>query len=130
MNHGSLLHQRRLQVAEEYLLIVAISASTWYFNNYFFWEGLAFGFTLHLVVLHLGSILRYKRYVPGVFTAVIFLAPSIAVLIAAAHALPFDWRVCSLSALAGTIIAAVNLKLMHHAMPVFDHWLDQFSIES
>ena len=49
-----------LAVAKEWLLLFIVTGAAAYFQNYFIWYGLLFGFTLHLVVLHilLGSLFR------------------------------------------------------------------------
>jgi hypothetical protein len=86
-------------------------------------------FTLHLVVLHLIVGDFFRRYVPGVFTAALFLLPSVFMLFSVARNLRYDWQTIVLSALTGTIIAGVNLRLMHLTMPVFARWLDHFSRE-
>jgi hypothetical protein len=99
------------------------------FKNYFLWYGMLPAFTLHLVVLHLIVGDFFRRYVPGVFTAALFLLPSVFMLFSVARNLRYDWQTIVLSALTGTIIAGVNLRLMHLTMPVFARWLDHFSRE-
>ncbi|MGA8216829.1 MAG: HXXEE domain-containing protein [Candidatus Sulfotelmatobacter sp.] len=116
-------------VAEEWLLLLGITAAALFFRNYFLWYGMLFAFTLHLVVLHLILGSFFRRYVPGVVTAALFLLPSLLMLFYAARGLHYGWQTILLSALTGTIIAGVNLWLMHRAMPVFAHWLDQFASE-
>ncbi len=116
-------------VAEEWLLLLVITAAALSFKNYFLWYGMLFAFTLHLVILHLILGNLFRRYVPGVFTAALFLLPSIYMLFYSARDLHYGWQAIVLSALTGTLIAGVNLWLMHRAMPGFDRWLDQFSRE-
>jgi hypothetical protein len=116
-------------VAEEWLLLLVITAAALIFRNYFLWYGMLFAFILHLVVLHLILGAFFRRYVPGVFTAALFLLPSIFMLFIAARDLHFGWRTILLSALTGTIIAGANLSFMHRAMPTFAGWLDQFARE-
>jgi hypothetical protein len=65
----------------------------------------------------------------GVFTAALFLLPSIFMLFIAARDLHFGWQTVVLSSLTGTIIAGANLSFMHRAMPTFAGWLDQFARE-
>ncbi len=114
-------------VAEEWLLLLVITAAALFFRNYFLWYGMLFAFTLHLVVLHLILGSFFRRYVPGVVTAALFLLPSVFMLFVAARVLHYGWQMTLLSALTGTVIAGVNLWLMHRAMPFFAGWLDQFA---
>ncbi len=116
-------------VAEEWLLLLVITAAALIFRNYFLWYGMLFAFTLHLIVLHLILGSFFHRYVPGVFTAALFLLPSIFMLFIAARDLHFGWPTVILSSLTGTIIAGANLSFMHRAMPTFAGWLDQFARE-
>ena len=113
-------------VAEEWLLLFLITAAALFFGNYFLWYGFLFGFTFHLVVLHLVLGNFFRRYVPGVFTAALFLLPSVYMLFYSARDLHYGWQTATLSALAGTIIAMANLRLVHWAMPVFARWIDCF----
>jgi glucose-6-phosphate-specific signal transduction histidine kinase len=114
-------------VAEEWLVLLVITAAALTFRNYFLWCGMLFAFTLHLVVLHLILGSFFRRYVPGVFTAALFLLPSIFMLFIAARALHFGWQAIVLSSLTRTIIAGANLSFKHRAMPTFAIWVDQFA---
>lgn len=116
-------------VAEEWLLIVLITAVGCALENYFLWFGILFAFTLHLVVLHLILGSFFRRYVPGVITAALFVVPCLFMLFSVAQALQYTWQTIVLSALTGTAIGGVNLRLMHKAMPIFARWIEQFSAE-
>ena len=65
---------------------------------------LLFAFTLHLVILHLILGNLFRRYVPGVFTAALFLLPSIYMLFYSARDLHYGWQAIVLSALTGTLL--------------------------
>jgi hypothetical protein len=116
-------------VAEEWLLLLAITAAALSFRNYFLWYGVLFAFTFHLLAFHLILGNLFRRYVPGVLTAALFLLPSVFMLYYSARDLHYGWQTVVLSSLTGTAIVGVNLWLMHRAMPVFDRWLDRFSTE-
>lgn len=116
-------------VAEEWLLLLVMTAAALSFRNYFLWYGMLSAFTFHLVVLHLILGSFFRRYVPGVFTAALFLLPSVFMLFYSARDLHYGWQAIVFSALTGTMIAGANLWLMHRAMPVFARWLDRFSTE-
>jgi hypothetical protein len=84
-----------LALAKEWLLICLITGAALYFHNYFLWYGLLF--------------------VPGNATAVLFLRPGVFLLVTAASILHFGWRTALLSALTGTVIGLLNLRLVHMA---------------
>lgn len=116
-----------IAVAVEFLLFSLISLLSVIFQSYFFWYSAFIGFTLHLVFVHMLICIRFKHYVPGLITAIIFILPSIWLLYVAKMIIPYDMSTILLACLLGIILIITILPVLHKAMGTWSKWLHHYS---
>ncbi|WP_442871698.1 HXXEE domain-containing protein [Anaerocolumna sp. MB42-C2] len=80
-----------IAVGVEFLGFSLISLFSGIFQGYFLWYGAYIGLILHYVLIHIFLSIRFKGYVPGILTSVIFLFPGIWILYKAEQILHF-WK--------------------------------------
>lgn len=113
-----------LAVAEEFLLIIIICIYSVITNNWGLWLGAFLGNTLHLIFMHiLGGTIYYKKYVPGVVTAIITVIPSIYYISYAIDLLQYPLNKIIMWAVIGILVVVINLKILHVNMIRFHNWL-------
>ncbi|CAG1016636.1 hypothetical protein ANAEL_05732 [Anaerolineales bacterium] len=111
-----------LAVAEEFIVLSALTLLAVELELYSFWAGMMLGFFIHLLV-HIGQFAAYRRYVPVILTS---LLSGLYCLIAL-HDLnfhhPLDWRLVAIWALVSLLIIGANLALALRLAVKFDVWL-------
>lgn len=112
-----------LGVAEEYIIISAVSVFSFTFNNYLVWFGLFFAFTLHLIV-HLIQCVILRKYIPSAATAAAVL-PYCFYTYAKTLEIAIQPRMLASAALS-VVFMLINLILIHRLMERFDKWLDKY----
>lgn len=75
-------------VLEEYLLCIAMTGVSLYFNEYLIWLGTFIAFSIHLFV-HLIQSLLLRRYIPSLVSSVILLPISILIIAKAIEELSY-----------------------------------------
>lgn len=65
----------------EFVLFVVASVLSVAFGNYLVWTALLFGLIFHFVFLHIPLCVQFRKYVPGIVTTLLFVAPSTLLLI-------------------------------------------------
>ena len=110
-----------------FLTFSLISLFSVIFQSYFFWYGAFLGVTLHLVFTHMLLCIRFKHYVPGVITSVIFLLPSVWFLYAAEKILHYGMGTILLACLLGIILTIILMFVLHKAMGSWSKWLHKYS---
>lgn len=116
-----------LGVFEELLILTLVSMLGYFTGHYELWLGFLAANIIHLILLHLiGSALVYRSYVPGAITALLTVIPCCLIFHDAIYLLRYPvWKLL-LSVAAGTIVAAVNLKLLHRCGEVFHDCVSSF----
>lgn len=111
-----------LAVAEEFVVLSALTLIAVEWNLYEFWAGMMLGFFIHLLI-HVGQFLAYRRYVPVILTSL----PSGLYCLVALHDLNFfhtlNWNLVALWIFFSLIIIGVNLTLALNLAVKFDYWL-------
>ena len=116
-----------IAVCEELLLLTLVSAFGYFTGHYELWLGFLAANILHLILIHLiGTALVYRSYVPGAITALLTMIPCCLIFLDALHLLQYPvWKLI-LSVAAGTVVAAVNMKLLHRCGEVFTDYVSSF----
>jgi hypothetical protein len=114
-------------VEVEFLLFSIISLFSVIFQSYFVWYGAFLGMLLHMVFIHMLMCVRFKNYVPGVITSVIFLFPSVWILYSAENVLHYEAGVILLACLLGTGLIVIMIPVLHKLMGPWSKWLYKYS---
>lgn len=112
-----------LGVAEEFVLITAVTIVSYAVNSYNFWIGIFIVFTLHLI-MHIFQAVIVKKYVPAVVTSIICLPLCIYILMMTITL--FKINTIIFYSILSLIIAAINLYLIHKGMDIFTAWLSKY----
>lgn len=97
------------------------------FNNYYIWYGLFFATTAHFITAHFLLTLKFKHYVPGIITAILFLPLSIYILYTATSILVFSVSEIILSCVVGSLFGFVIYVGLHSAEKSLESQLVKFS---
>ncbi|WP_434296020.1 HXXEE domain-containing protein [Clostridium sporogenes] len=116
-------------VAEEFIIFSMVTFLSCYFNNYVAWYGLFFAIVLHFVI-HFVLSLKFRHYVPGLVTSIIFLPFSIYILYIVTEMNKYSWQTICLSSIIGFIIVLLNIAILHKMMSKFSNYLKKFAKES
>ena len=111
-----------LAVAEEFILVSAVSLHAAYSENYLIWYGAFIGFSVHLLI-HIIQWVIYRRYIPCIVTSVLILPYSIYTFNKINQWGIFNRHEQLTSGIIGLIIVIVNLVLIHKFIIYFDKWL-------
>ncbi|MCB2342857.1 HXXEE domain-containing protein [Clostridium estertheticum] len=113
--------------------LVLFSLISWFsaaFQSYYVWCGAMYFFIFHLVI-HIILCIKFKGFVPGVITAIIFLAPSIFYAYAAEKILCIDAITLTVAFLIGLAFALfVMLPLLHKFTGPCAKWLYKYSMKT
>lgn len=112
-----------LGVAEEFVIISAVTVLSVTFQNYLVWLGFFFVFSLHLVV-HLIQSMILRRYIPCTVTTIAILPYCIytySVVIKTAIQ-PSMLASAALS----TVFMVLNLIFIHRMMGHYDRWREKY----
>lgn len=114
-------------VEVEFVLFSVISFFSVVFQGYFIWYGAFLGLLLHMVFIHMLICIKFKNYVPGVITSIIFLLPGIWFLYEAGKLLQYRTGTYFLACLFGIILVAAIIPLLHKLMAYWSEWLYAYS---
>lgn len=117
-----------LAVAEEFILISAVTYAAVLSGKYTLWFAVFAGFSLHIVV-HIVQWMVYRRYLPTIVTSVLVLPYCLYTFNEFARAGLMDASEMILWALIGLIIVVVNLLLVHRLAERFDRWSNKVQID-
>jgi hypothetical protein len=112
-----------LGVAEEFVLLVAVTAVSLTTGFHALWIGLFVAFAAHLVV-HAGQAVVLRRYVPGLLTSLACLPASVWILAELRDELTVGGLV--LWSAIGLALLVVNLAFVHRWMTGFGAWIARF----
>lgn len=111
-----------LAVAEEFIVLSALTLLAVELELYPFWAGILLGFFIHLLV-HMGQFVIYRGYVPVILTSL----PSGLYCLVALHDLnvyhPLDWGLVAMWTFVSLIIIGANLALALKMAVKFEMWL-------
>ncbi|MHC1681550.1 MAG: HXXEE domain-containing protein [Clostridiaceae bacterium] len=110
-----------------FFLFSLISLFSVIFQNYFLWYSAFLGVTLHLVFVHVFICIRFKNYVPGIITSIIFLPPSVWLLITAEKILQYNLLTILLAGLLGIILTTALIPVLHKLMGSLSEMLYRYS---
>jgi hypothetical protein len=111
-----------LAVAEEFIVLSALTLLTVELDLYPFWAGIMLGFFIHLII-HIGQFAAYRGYVPVILTSL----PSGLYCLIALHDLnfyhPLDWGQVVMWTIISLVIIGANLALALKLASKFEAWL-------
>lgn len=111
----------------EFLIFSLISLLSVIFDSYFIWYGAFLGLALHMLFLHIGLCISFKKYVPGIITSIIFLPVSIFLLIKAEGLLSYGIGTILLGFLLGIALIIIMIPALHRFMGPCSNLLDNYS---
>lgn len=108
-----------LGVAEEFMIISAITAASLAANWYWLWIGMLFVFTLHLI-MHCIQALILRKYVPAIITSIICLPICFLMIANIVKFIPLGTAI--LYTVLCMVIILINLVIIHKGMDTFSKW--------
>ncbi len=115
-------------VGVEFLVFSLISLFSVIFRGYFLWYSAFFTLILHYVIIHLLLSIKFKGYVPGVITSVLFIFPGIWALYGAAKLLNYGLGTIMLACLIGILLMYVFFQMLHRLMGLWSEMLYKYTI--
>lgn len=106
-------------VAEEFLLLSIITVLAVIFNWYLVWLAIFMGCFIHLLV-HIVQCLMLRKYIPGIYTAVLSIIYCIYSLCFIFEYNLFETEQIFIWTIIGCIIAFTNLAFAHKLAQLFD----------
>ena len=106
-------------VAEEFILLCAITFGCVFLNGYYLWLAVFMGFSLHLLI-HITQWLVFRRYIPAIVTSFLALLYSVYVFHVIIGQDIFTISEILLWSGIGLLLAGGNLVLAHRLAFVFD----------
>ncbi|MGB8450809.1 MAG: HXXEE domain-containing protein [Anaerocolumna sp.] len=116
-------------VEVEFLLFSLISLLSVIFQSYFFWFSAFSGIILHMVFIHILMCVRFKHYMPGVITSVIFLLPSVLFMYKAKKILQYELGTILTACMLGIVLIIIMIPVLHKLMGTWSEWLYRYSNE-
>lgn len=104
-----------IAVYEELLILCGISCYSFFTGQYGLWFGMMAANILHLLIIHIIAMpIVYRAYVPGFITALLTVVPCLLVLYKSYAIMQYGLLKGVLYVAIGTVIAMVNLKVLHN----------------
>lgn len=113
-------------VAEEFILVSAVTLIGCLTNNYLLWFGAYFACILHFV-LHLTIGLYFRNYVPGVVSAVLLFPIGAYNLYKGVTLMQVSKTELVIYAVIGTVLLLLNLMMLHKLMKLFEKWIQRLA---
>ncbi len=110
-----------------FIILVIITLLSVIFNNYYIWYGFFFTFTAHFMVAHFSLCYRFKHYVPGIATSIIFLPLTTCILLNVSTLLKFNLYEIVLSSIVTSIIGYLIVIFLKSIEKHFEKLLIKFS---
>lgn len=110
-----------------FVLFSLISLFSVMFQNYLLWFVAFLAVTLHMILLHMIMCIRFKGYVPGVITSVIFVLPSIWFLFKAETILHYSVGSIFFASLIAIILTVIVIKILHKFMGYLSKLIYKYS---
>lgn len=114
-----------IAVEIEFIVLIITALLSCVFNSYFIWYAMFFGFTFHFFI-HFILCGRFKHYVPGAATSVLFLSPCVYILYLSSNILKMSSRNILLYSLLGLVLVVWIVFVLHKSMRIFENWLIRF----
>ena len=106
-------------VAEEFILLCAITFGCVFLNIYYLWLAVFMGFSLHLLI-HIAQWLFFRRYIPAIVTSFVALAYSVYVFRVITSQNIFTIPEILLWSGVGILLTGGNLLLAHKIASAFE----------
>lgn len=127
--HGSMsVPAFALAVAEEFVVLSAVTFAAVEWELYNLWAGFLIGFFIHLL-LHIGQFIAFRKYVPVILTSI----PAAIYCVVAVNDLnfahPFAWNQVAVWTLIALAFIVINLIFALKVARKFDAWLNEYYSE-
>lgn len=110
-----------------FFLFVLVSFFSVLFDNYFLWYTSMIGLLLHFVFLHIAMSIRFKNYVPGVVTSILFLFPNGWILYNAEKILQYSVLTVLLACATVIALAVILFSVLHKSMGPWSKWVEHYA---
>lgn len=112
-----------------YTFFVIVSFCSALLNRYFLWYSAMLVITIHFILPHVILSIKFKHYVPGLITAILFLIPGIYYLNAARILLHYNIPTLLMACITGLILMFILLPLSHKSLKSISLWLMHYAKE-
>ena len=112
------------------LISTAVSLLSVIFQSYVIWYGVFSGIALHFVLTHVPLCIKMRHYVPGIYSSIILIAPSVWCLYKAAVLLHYGALTILLAMLAGIALSIFIMLFFHKEMGNWSAMLYKYSQKS
>jgi len=115
-----------IAVLIEFLILLAVSLSSIFFQNYLIWYGVFFVFIVHFVIHYFLSF-RFRHYTPGVTTAAIFMPLCLYILYDCTKQFPYGICALAITCFVNSIIFILFFKWLTKMIQTFGKWLSFYA---
>lgn len=113
-----------------FMITTVVSLLSVIFQNYFVWYGIFFGIAAHFILVHVPMCIKIKHYVPGIFSSIILIVPSVWCLYNAAVLLHYDVMMILIVLILGLALSIFVLLFFHKKMGNWSEMLYRYSQRS
>lgn len=110
-----------------YTFFVIVSFCSVLFNHYLLWYSALLVITIHFMLPHVILSIKFKHYVPGLITSIIFLIPGIYYLNTARILLDYNMLTLLLACMIGLLFMFILLPLVHKSLKGIANCLEHYS---
>jgi hypothetical protein len=117
-----------IAIFTEFILIIVVCLVCAIFKNYYAWYGFLVGVVLHMFLLHLRDVIKFKGYTPGIITCALLVIPAIWMLYQANTMLHYGVLEIVLSWFGMQFVGwLVLFRYLHKATVSFSKWLSKYA---
>ena len=82
---------------------------------------------LHFLLIHIGICFKFKHYVPGLITSILFIAPSLLCLVIAQQLLQYSLSIWIVASLVGSFCSLFLMKCLHRLLKSLSNRFNRYS---
>lgn len=96
-------------------------------QNYVLWIGAFVPIFLHFILIHIGICFKFKHYVPGLITSILFIGPSLLCLVTAQQLLHYSLSIWIVASLVGSFCSLFLMKCLHRLLKRLSNRFNRYS---
>lgn len=110
-----------------FVILSVITFLSIVFNNYYVWYGFLFTITAHFITAHFNLVIKFKHYVPGFITSILFLPLNAYIIYISTVMLGFNFIDIIISCVLGAIAGFFIYTFLHSIEKNFENQLIKYS---
>ena len=110
----------------EFLILLAVSLISIFFQKYLIWYGVFFVFIIHFIIHYILSF-RFHHYTPGVTTAAVFMPLCLFILYDCTRQLPYGIGTLVITCFVSLSIFILFFKWLTKMIQTFGKWLSLYA---